>query len=260
MKKVVFLCTATVLALSLLSCKNDRTSEVATSEIDLQTPKDLALSESSEKSTPFLYVTTPSGLSLREYGNLQSERLARMPYGTRVEVIEAETKPTMTVGDIKGGMHHVAYNHKKGFAFNGYLSRYFPPEAGVSAKGYALELQEFFPEVTFSESTGGTVSKPSNTVRLSLPGAQWHEAFFTAQRLYDFPDAFTFPGMRGKAKEIIEESVTKDGTWTSQLQVTRTNNELQKITYVYTSAQYNWSVEIVSNGDAMVLSRTEIVK
>tara|TARA_B100001146_G_scaffold225228_1_gene248268 strand:- start:8861 stop:9643 length:783 start_codon:yes stop_codon:yes gene_type:complete len=260
MKKVVFFCTAAVLALSLLSCNNDPKNEASASETELQDNKDLALGDAAENTSSYLYVTAPSGLSLREYGNLQSERLARMPYGTRVEVIEAETQPTMTVGGIKGGMHHIAYNHKKGFAFNGYLSRYFPPEPGISAEGYALELQALFPEVGYVESTGGSVSKPSNTVTLTLPGARWHEAFFAAQQLYDFPEEFAFPGMKGKDTETIDDTLPKEGTWTSQLQVTRADNTLQKITYVYTSATFNWNVEIKKDGNAMVLSKTEIIK
>ena len=47
----------------------------------------------------------------------------------------------MKVGDIVGGMNEVEYNHKKGFAFNGYLSRYFPPEIGISFEKYGEELK-----------------------------------------------------------------------------------------------------------------------
>ena len=47
----------------------------------------------------------------------------------------------MIVGDIVGGMNEVEYNHKKGFAFNGYLSKYFPPEKRISAKRYSEELK-----------------------------------------------------------------------------------------------------------------------
>ena len=71
-----------------------------------------------------MYVTSISGLSLRAYANLQSEKLAVMPYGTKVKVVSLEKNPTMKVGDIVGGMNEVEYNHKKGFAFNGYLSKY----------------------------------------------------------------------------------------------------------------------------------------
>ncbi|MEZ4778017.1 MAG: hypothetical protein R2786_01375 [Flavobacteriaceae bacterium] len=53
----------------------------------------------------------------------------------------------------------MAFNHKEGFAFNGYLSKYFPPERDISVKGYASELQKQFPEVVFTETVDrGTTS------------------------------------------------------------------------------------------------------
>ena len=117
MKRVVF----SILAVSLLviSCKN----ETPEPEI-VDTSNDLALAETSEISKEeYLYVTAFNGLSLREFNNLNSEKLAVMPYGTKLKVISSEDKETMTVGGIKGAMHQVEYNHKNGFAFNGYLSK-----------------------------------------------------------------------------------------------------------------------------------------
>ena len=49
----------------------------------------------------------------------------------------------------------VEFNHKKGFAFNGFLSRFFPPEKGISAKHYAEELKTDFPKIVYTEKTGG---------------------------------------------------------------------------------------------------------
>ena len=130
MKKVVLTLAAIVLTVTLFSCKND--SKEVTSEVNpeqditqIQT-EDIALADVNAETMAggdYLYVLAPSGLSLREYGNLQSDKLAKMPYGTKVKVINAEDQSTMTVGGIKGGMDEVEFNHKKGFAFNGYLSK-----------------------------------------------------------------------------------------------------------------------------------------
>jgi len=46
----------------------------------------------------------------------------------------------MTVGGIKGGMHEVEYNQHSGYAFNGYLSRFFPPDEDMKPKAYAEAL------------------------------------------------------------------------------------------------------------------------
>ena len=142
MKKVVFVFIAVLLTTLAISCKTDSSEKNPLELNDTEIiAEDLALGNSAEiNSLQYMYVTAPSGLSLREFDNLQSEKLARMPYGTKVKIVNAEINPTMTVDGIRGGMHQIEYNHKKGYAFNGYLSKYFPPELNISAKGYASEL------------------------------------------------------------------------------------------------------------------------
>ncbi len=268
MKKVVLILSAVVLAISFVACKNDKTSPEITGEIPEETivenSEDIAFAETSEINETlepqFLYVIAPSGLSLREYNNLQSEKLARMPYGTKVKVLTKEENATMTVGGIKGGMHEVEFNHKKGFAFNGYLSKYFPPDRDITVKGYADELQRFFPEVIYSSETSGTASNPINTESIYLPGSQWNDGFNTAQRLFDFPREFSFPNPKGKNSETIFDGKPKKGIWVSQLEVTRENNTLQKIEYVYGSKKYNSTVSIVKEGDGIKISRVEEIK
>jgi hypothetical protein len=157
-------------------------------------------------------------------------------------------------------MHKVEFNHKTGFAFTGYLSQFFPPERDISAKGYATDLKELFPKVTFTESTGGTVSAPTSTETIMLPSTAWHEAFFVGQRLFDFPKEFAFPNPTGKNEEVIFDSKPKKGIWKSELQITRTDNELQQIQYVYGSEKFDATVTIVQEGDMMKISKTEVLK
>lgn len=267
MKKVVFALATLVLTTVFISCKNEVESSTLQENPDQESaenvPQDLAIADVNSNETSrgnYLYVTAPSGLSLREFGNLQSNKLARMPYGTKVKVINAEDKHTMTVAGIKGGMNEVEFNHKKGFAFNGYLSRYFPPELNITAKGYAMELQQYYPEVKYTEATKGTASNPVNTESILLPGAQWHEAFFMAQRLFDFPKEFEFPNPKGKKSEIIFDGKPKKGIWTSQLEINRNDDGLENISYVYSSKQFDAKVTIEQVGDGMKISRTETIK
>src|SRR5690606_27651975 len=132
-----------------------------------------------------MYVTAVSGLTLRKFPNLQSEKLAVMPLGTKVKIVNAEGKTTMNVGGIDGAMDEVEFNSQKGYAFNGFMSKFFPPGINASAKNYSEVLKNDFPKVNYSEATGGTASKPSKTETLILPTEKWHEAFFTAQQLFD---------------------------------------------------------------------------
>jgi hypothetical protein len=255
MKKVVFSILA--VAIVFVSCKNESSDQ----KID-ETVNDIALADTSvEEANPeYLYVTAYSGLSLREFNNLNSEKLAKMPYGTKVKVLTTEKNLTMDVGGIKGGMNEVEFNHKKGFAFNGYLSKFFPPERDSKAKIYAEELKTFFPAVVYSESVGGTASKPENTETLILPSTQWHEAFFVAQRLFDFPKEFDFPNPKGKDEQVIKDSKPKKNIWTSELRVNRTEDELQKIEYQYTSKGFGKTVTITKDGDKMKIEKTEVVE
>ncbi len=260
MKNTAFNIATLAILLVFASCKKEN-NETFVSDADMaMSIPEVAPEEIIEETTEFLYITAPSGLSLRAYGNLQSEKLARMPYGTRVKVVAAEKNATMSVGGIKGGMDEIEFNHKKGFAFNGYLSKYFPPERNISAKGYASELAELFPEVVYTATVGGTVVAPSNTESIELPDAKWHEAFYMAQRLFDFPKEFTFPHPKGKNTDTIFDGKPKKGVWISQLEVTRADNELEKIEYVYGSEKYDSKVTIEKVGDVMKISKTELVK
>jgi hypothetical protein len=260
MKTVKIVSIALVSTFVFFSCKN---SESPNLENEASLEKDLAVVESvsSEEiaTETFLYVTASTGLSLREYNNLKSKKLAVMPYGTKVKVIAPEENSTMIIDEIKGGMDQIEYNHKKGFAFNGYLSKYFPPEKGISPKGYAEELKLIFPEVLFTETTGGTASKPSNTETLLLPTTKWHEAFYIAQQLFEFPSEFTFPSHKGKEKEIIKTKKSKRTSWISELQVSRQDNKLTKIEYIYKTKGFARSVIIKKEGAMIKLSNIEVV-
>jgi hypothetical protein len=188
---------------------------------------------------------------------VNSEKLAVMPYGTKVKVVTPETRETMTVGGIKGGMHEVEFNHKTGYAFNGYLSRFFPPEEDMKPKAYADALKEQYPKVSYSETTGGTASNPSNTMVLSLPTSRWHEAFFIATELYNIPKNFAFPDPKGSPTETVQDTKKPNKVQRSELIVTRNDDQLSKVEYYYATEGYGYTVTITQENGAMVLKRTE---
>ncbi|WP_339697706.1 SH3 domain-containing protein [uncultured Marixanthomonas sp.] len=257
MKKVAYSLFVLAATITVLSCKNETKSNES-SEISEET-NNLALAEKETKTTPdFLYVTASSGLTLRKHDNLNSDKLGVMPYGTKIKVIASENEETMTIGGIRGAMHEIEYNQKTGYAFNGYLSRFFPPEEDINAKIYADDLKGQFPEVSFTETSGGTASKPTNTETLVLPTDKWHEAFYIAAELFDIPKSFAFPTPKGSKEETIKEKDPKSGTWTSQLTVNRKDNSLEKINYDYRTEGFGYSVNITKEGKEMKLERTEV--
>jgi len=250
-----------VSAFILISC-NDSKSPIPETQINQE--DNLAIAETTNpgesSSNKFLYVTASTGLSLREYANLKSKKLAVMPYGTKVKIIAAEKKTTMSIEGIQGGMNEIEYNHKKGFAFNGFLSKFFPPEKGISAKGYAEELKEDFPKVVYTETTGGTASKPSKTETIILPNSPWHTTFYIAQQLFNFPKEFTFPSSKGKEIQLIKEKKYQKPRWTSELQISRKEDALKKIEYVYKNKGFSKRVTIIKEENAMKISKTEVVE
>lgn len=266
MKKVVLLMVAALVAIPLISCKQETSKNELIDQEEAQTSSlesnDLALAEvETEDAVPesqYRYITAYSGLSLREHANLQSNRLAKMPYGSRVKLIEVEADPTMTVSGISGGMDRVEFDHRSGYAFNGYLSRYFPPEQDITVQGYAKDLKKVFPKVSYESKNGGTASKPTLTETLELPGAHWHEAFFIGQRLYEFPREFEFPMPAGKDFELIKDNKPKRDLWVSQMEITRKDDQLHKIEYIYSSAKYNNRISIMEKDGSMLITRTEV--
>tara|TARA_R110002072_G_scaffold7503_2_gene40507 strand:- start:250107 stop:250877 length:771 start_codon:yes stop_codon:yes gene_type:complete len=255
MKKVAFTLIALSIATVFTACKNE-SSEPDT----LPETKDLALADTTPTTeTDFLYVTAPSGLTLREFNNLNSEKLAVMPYGTKLKILKNEQNATMTVGGIVGGMNEVEYNNKTGYAFNGFLSKFFPPEKDTNAKAYIADLKNTFPKASFTESVGGTASKPTNTETVLLPTSQWHEAFYIAQKLYDLPMAFNFPNPKGKNAETIKNSKKPEQLLVSELAIEREENQLQKITFSQAAEGFGSSVTITKNGDFMKIAYTAVV-
>jgi len=235
----------------LFSCKNDVKNTEETQTVVTDTiPK--------ETTPESMYVSAVSGLTLRAFPNLQSEKLAVMPLGTKVKIVKAEGKATMNVGGIDGAMDEVEYNNKKGFAFNGFMSKFFPPTANSSSKTYAEELKKEFPNVTHSEVKGGTVSKPTLTETLVLPTDKWHEAFFTAQQLFNIPKEFAFPNPKGSNSETQQNGNKKKTDFLSELQISRNDNELQKIVYNYKTEGFGYTVSITKGSAGMKIEKVEV--
>jgi hypothetical protein len=254
MKKVAFSIVALAVITFLSACKNDKT------ETSTEDSKELAVAETpSETLETYLYVTAPSGLTLREHNNLNSEKLAVMPYGTRVKTITPETQNTMTVGGIAGGMNKVEYNNKEGFAFNGFLSKFFPPEKGMKAEMYVEDLQMKFPSASFTETNGGTASNPSNSEIVILPTQNWHDAFYIAQKLYDIPSAFTFPEPSGRDSQTIKNSKKPEYLFLSDLQIERKDNSFEKIHYVQIGEGHGSNVILTKEGKNMKIEYTTVV-
>ena len=209
-----------------------------------------------EQSTS-LYVTATAGLSLREYSNLNSEKLAIMPYGAKIEVVLLEANTTMNVRGVKGGMHQMSYNNKVGFAFSGYLSKLFPPENGSSAEGYIRDLAYSHPQASFQKCASGTASQPESTETIILPTDQWHEAFATAKKLYGIPHYFSMPNPKGRELQTIDKDTDQV---INSLQIKRSNDSFEEITWFYSNFSFGQFVKISQENGLMKIEFFEVIK
>jgi hypothetical protein len=256
MKKVAFTIIALTFATLFIACKSETTdTKITPNNQDLA-----AAGNTPPAETGYLYVTAPSGLTLREFNNLNSDKLAVMPYGTKLKVLSNEKNNTMTVGGIDGGMNEIEYNNKKGYAFNGFLSKFFPPEKGTNAQLYVQDLKATFTTASYTETTGGTASNPTNTETVLLPTQQWHEAFYIAQKLYDIPVAFNFPNPKGKDVETIKNGKKPEQLLISDLILERKDNTLQKVTYYQSAEGFGSGVAITKEGDMMKIEYTTVIE
>ena len=251
MKSVSFSILALIGFTILFSCKNDvKENEESQKVVTDSIPEKVVIDA--------MYVSAVSGLTLREFPNLQSAKLAVMPLGTKVKIVKTEGKTTMNVGGIDGAMDEIEFNNKKGFAFNGFMSKFFPPGENAAAKNYAEELKKEFPGVVYSEATGGMASKPTKTQTITLPTDRWHEAFFTAQQLFNIPKEFAFPNPKGANSETQQNGNKKKTDFISELQISRNDNELQKIAYNYKTDGFGYIVTISKEANGMKVEKVEV--
>ena len=222
-------------------------------------PTQISAQPIAEKKTASFYVTAASGLSLRQYNNLKSQKLAVMPYGTKVEIVSLELNNTMNISGVKGGMHQVLYNNKTGFAFSGYLSELFPPEPGANPKMYIADLQNTHPTASIKEFTGGTASEPSSTEILLIPTTKWHEAYLIAQKLYDIPRDFAMPDPKGRDAQVINSTNKPLDALVRELQVTRLDNTLVEIVYNYTTTNFKQHLSISTQDGMMKITQHFVV-
>jgi hypothetical protein len=236
--------------ITLSSCKNDAKDNEENQVVVSDTIATETIPE-------YMYVTAVSGLTLRGQPNLQSEKLTVMPLGTKVKLVSHDEKTTMNVGGIDGAMDEVEYNGQNGFVFNGFISKFPPSGDHPVAKNYFEDLKGNFPAVSFTETIGGTASKPSKTQTVILPTDQWHEAFFMAQQLYDIPKQFAFPHPKGSNNETQQNSNKRKDVLTSELHISRSANVLQKITYVNAVRKSHYTITITKEGDRMKIEKVE---
>lgn len=123
-----------------------------------------------------LYVAVKTGLNMREKPDAAAKVLDKIPYGTRVSLLEGngETISLKTEG-LLGHWRKVSYNNKTGYILDSYLLPSPPPKATIQTmQDYLAQIsQPFGSKLTVKsgdEETGAQLHK-----QLFKNGNEWHK-------------------------------------------------------------------------------------
>ena len=179
------------------------------------------------------YVLAPSGLNIRETASTSSKKIARLPYGAKVNYLGSVQSQMIIVDNIRGGMARVSYQGKEGYVFEGYLSKFVAPKKFAEVKKYAQILRNSGIRVMTETGNKDYDGYQQFNNAIHIPTQSWAEAFIVAKQLFGIPPKLHFPEDSGKAKEKINNPDKKSYAWTDQMVVNRANGTLKSIEYNY---------------------------
>jgi Bacterial SH3 domain len=165
---------------------------------------------------PF-YVAAKNGLSIREKPEASSKVLDKIPYGTKITLVESEEEwvPINTEG-LPGYWKKVKYNNKTGYIVDSYLFPLPPPKATVKdMRGYITQLSLPFGAKLVVKSNPATNAEDAGWElhkQLYKNGAEWHQfqGYEYGSDTYFLPDftiqqAFLLLRMIPEFKEVFGE-------------------------------------------------------
>lgn len=220
------------------ACKNNAENEsipTETTKEKMQTVqeeinKDNTINNTSQNTK---YVMVPNGLSLRKEANVASEKVAVMPLGSTVTVLENPEHLDITVEGITGGMSKVQFENKTGYAFSGFLSRYPIAFKDESTEDYIQKLKKEHPKIEFNRKETDPDFHQGIIETILIPKTSWHEAYYMAKAMYRIPASLSFPGYKGETKESIEQKDKEEYVWFSTLNVIRSSQKLDTLHYLW---------------------------
>jgi uncharacterized protein YgiM (DUF1202 family) len=128
-----------------------------------------------------MYVAAKTGLSIRENPEVGAKVLDKIPYGTKITILEyGEEKKGITTEGMLGYWQKVKYNNKTGYIIDSYLLPWAPPKLTTvkEMKNYlALVTVPFGAKLTVKSGTMNNIEEGGwqTTKQLYKNGAEWHE-------------------------------------------------------------------------------------
>lgn len=190
------------------------------------------------------YVMAPNGLSLRQDNNLQSKRLAVMPFGSEVLLIDDDPGQTITIDHIQAHLAPAFFNTQKGYCFDGYLSPIPLPKKEQSAREYIAALKENHPDASYSSKDNPPDFHQGLTETLTIPVRHWHQAYYISAAVFGIPKSLGFPNPKGSKEERILQKDKENHVWSSELVITRDDDGFKSIGYGFRTEGYGSSLSI----------------
>ncbi|MEN9548409.1 MAG: hypothetical protein RIR12_1000 [Bacteroidota bacterium] len=129
-----------------------------------------------------MYVAAKTGLSMREKPEAGAKVMEKIPYGAKVNIINAEEMwlPIVTEG-MNGYWRRVKFNNQTGYVVDAYLFNVPPPKLAVvkEMKQYLAQLsQPFGAKLVVKSGSTSQLNEGGWELRKQLykNGAEWHEA------------------------------------------------------------------------------------
>jgi uncharacterized protein YgiM (DUF1202 family) len=128
-----------------------------------------------------LYVAAKTGLSIREKPETGAKVLDKIPYGTKITLLETdhEKKSIITEG-MTGYWQKVKYNNKTGYIIDSYLLPWTPPKLATvkEMKNYLTQVTvPFGAKLVVRSGTMNNISEGGWQLNKQLykNGAEWHQ-------------------------------------------------------------------------------------
>ncbi|MEO0340516.1 MAG: SH3 domain-containing protein [Bacteroidota bacterium] len=166
------------------------------------------------------YVLAKSGLRLRAAADLDSQKKATIPFGAKVELIEAASAADMLVDNLPGGMAKVQYGDLTGFVFDGYLCKMPVRQKIENDLNSYKEWSRGKGAYVLFENCERDYDGYYQSEQIIIPYiTDWAEAYLLAKTLFDLP--FDFPKASTKAKETFENPNKGEYIWEDSLTIER---------------------------------------
>ncbi len=214
----------------------------------------------STKTDGAYYVLAKSGLRLRAAADLEAEKKATIPFGAKVEIIEAAQADNMLVDNYPGGMAKVKYGDITGYVFDGYLCK-MPVRSKVEndLNKYKEWARGKGAYVLF-ENCERDYDGYYQSEEVILPYiTDWAEAYLLAKTIFDLP--FDYPKSSTKAQEIFENPNKGEYVWEDSLTVNRdANGKIKSIIRYLRSEGGGTTISIEEDGqqNSLRISKTAI--